>query len=99
MPILLVVMGFDYDAAVALSLCTVFGNYGMQFLINRNKPHPTVPRRTMIYWEAVLIMMPAQLGGSSLGVVRRIIFFLFCSRLSHLFTYLHIQFFSVSRRL
>ncbi len=69
MPILLVVMGFGYDDAVALSLCSVFGNSGCQFLINRNRAHPNNPRRPMIYWEAVLIMMPSQLGGSILGVV------------------------------
>merc|ERR1719265_2984157 len=33
------------------------------------QPHPTVPQRPLIHYEMALLLLPAMLGGNSLGVV------------------------------
>ena len=68
-PILYSIIGFDYDTAVVLSACTLMGNYLLQFLINLDKRHPCDPTVPLIYWDAVLIMLPAELGGANVGVI------------------------------
>ena len=68
-PILLVVLRFTYSESVLLSLATVAGNYMAQFLLNHNLRHPAAPSRPLIYWDAVLILLPAQLGGSNIGAI------------------------------
>ena len=68
-PILLVVFGYEYQQAVIFSLSTVLGNYVSQVYLNWRKRHPYDPRRPLIYWDAVLLLLPAQLGGSNIGVV------------------------------
>ena len=62
LPIYLVLYGFSYDRAVVLSLVTVMGNYMSQVGINLQKRHFSKPSRPLIYWDCVLILMPAQLG-------------------------------------
>ena len=52
---------------VVFSLCTVLGNYISQSYINWNARHPKDPKRPLIYWDAVLVLLPAQLGGANLG--------------------------------
>ena len=51
-------------------------NYGRLFhciichvLVNWSRRHPAKPNRPLIYWDMILIMEPAQLGGSNLGVI------------------------------
>eukprot|EP00601_Ochromonadales_sp_CCMP2298_P011937 CAMPEP_0173246680 /NCGR_PEP_ID=MMETSP1142-20121109/17463_1 /TAXON_ID=483371 /ORGANISM="non described non described, Strain CCMP2298" /LENGTH=135 /DNA_ID=CAMNT_0014178953 /DNA_START=232 /DNA_END=636 /DNA_ORIENTATION=+ len=68
-PILYSIMGFDYDVAVILSLCALMGNYLLQVLINLDKRHPTSPTTPLIYWDAVLVLLPAELGGANLGII------------------------------
>jgi len=68
-PIFLVVFGYTYQQAVVFSLCTVLGNYISQVYVNWRKRHPYDPRRPLIYWDAVLLLLPAQLGGSNIGVI------------------------------
>lgn len=68
-PILLVLFGFDYKTAVILSLCTVLGNYISQMTVNWNKSHPLNNARPLIYWDVVLVFLPAQLGGGNIGVI------------------------------
>ena len=68
-PIFLVIFRYSYNEAVILSLCTVLGNYVSQVALNWNKRHPADQRRPLIYWDAVLILLPAQLGGGSIGVI------------------------------
>jgi len=68
-PILLVVFGFNYDVAVVLSQCTVLGNYIIQSTINFRKHHPIEKSRPLIYWDIVLTLLPAQIGGSNIGVI------------------------------
>lgn len=68
-PILINVFGFEYQDAVVLSLCTLMGNYMLQVLINLERRHPTSPQKPLIYWDAILILLPSELGGSNLGVL------------------------------
>lgn len=68
-PILLVFFQFDYKTAVVLSLCTVLGNYTSQSTVNFNKRHPYKQSRPLIYYDAVLCLLPAQIGGSNIGVI------------------------------
>eukprot|EP01035_Chromulina_nebulosa_P017316 gene17316-22857_t len=68
-PIFLVIFKFSYEKSVVLSLATVFGNYLIQVIINWRKVHPFNNSRPLIYWEAVLCLLPAQLGGSNIGVI------------------------------
>jgi len=55
--------------AVILSLCTVLGNYVAQTSLNYKKYHPYCKRRPLIYWDVVLVLLPAQLAGSHIGVL------------------------------
>jgi uncharacterized membrane protein YfcA len=68
-PILMNIFGFSYKKAVVLSLCTLMGNYLLQVLINIERRHPTSPTKPLIYWDAVLLLLPSELGGSNLGVL------------------------------
>ena len=62
-------VGFDYDDATVLSECTIIGSYIIQTIINWPKHHPVDKTRHIIYWDAVLILLPAQIGGSNIGVI------------------------------
>ena len=68
-PLLLVIGGYSYREAVVFSLCTVLGNSLAQSIINWPLSHPYVKRRPLIYWEIILFLLPAQLGGSNVGVI------------------------------
>eukprot|EP01035_Chromulina_nebulosa_P018230 gene18230-23900_t len=68
-PLLLVIIGFPYKTCVVLSLCAVLGNHCSQTTINWFKSHPFDVSRPLIYWDVVLIFLPATLGGTTLGVV------------------------------
>ena len=52
-----------------LSLAAILGNTLLQLMINIRTRHPNCPKRSVIYWEMIAIMLPAELGGSNLGVV------------------------------
>lgn len=69
LPILIVIFGFDFKHSVVLSLCAVLGNIVSQFGLNFSARHPENLSRPLIYWEAVVILLPAQLAGSSIGVL------------------------------
>eukprot|EP00931_Biecheleriopsis_adriatica_P070503 TRINITY_DN4426_c0_g1_i1.p1 TRINITY_DN4426_c0_g1~~TRINITY_DN4426_c0_g1_i1.p1 ORF type:complete len:526 (+),score=83.34 TRINITY_DN4426_c0_g1_i1:33-1610(+) len=68
-PILMVISGFTMKEAVPLSHVAVMGNAVSQVLVNCRQRHPSSPVRPLIHWELALLMLPAQLSGSSLGVV------------------------------
>jgi hypothetical protein len=68
-PILIVVFGFGFTKAAVLSLWTVFGNILAQFSLNYNARHPELMSRPLIYWDVVVVLLPAQLGGASIGVL------------------------------
>ena len=73
-PIIYFVMGVDFKTAVILSLCTLSGNYLFQVLINITKRHPILPTRPLIYYDIVLVLLPAELGGNNIGVIVASIF-------------------------
>jgi uncharacterized membrane protein YfcA len=68
-PLLLVLGRYSYHEAVVFSLCTVLGNHCAQSFINWPLSHPFVKMRPLIYWEILLFLLPAQLGGSNIGVL------------------------------
>ena len=67
-------MGFSFKTAVILSLCALAGNYLFQVMINIFKRHPIDPTRPLIYYDIVLVLLPAELGGNNLGVIMSTIF-------------------------
>lgn len=69
LPILVVIFGFGFSKAAVLSLWTVLGNILAQFSLNYNARHPEKLSRPLIYWDVVLVLLPAQLGGASIGVL------------------------------
>lgn len=68
-PILLILTDYSFHKCTVLSLCAVFGSYVAQSFLNWSKSHPFIPRRPLINWDLVLILLPAQLGGSHVGVL------------------------------
>lgn len=68
-PILLVVGKFSFQKASVLSLCCVLGNHVAQSSINWSRHHPLIKQRPLIYWDAILVLLPPILGGSNIGVI------------------------------
>ena len=66
-PVLLVILQYDYKEATVLSLCAVLGNHFSQTTINWSKSNPQLATRALIYWDLVMIFLPAQLAGSTLS--------------------------------
>ncbi len=68
-PILYYIFGYSFHESVILSLCTLAGNYLIQTFINIVRKHPKDKGRLLIYWDAILVLLPAELGGSNIGVI------------------------------
>jgi uncharacterized membrane protein YfcA len=68
-PIFVVILGFQFKTATILSLCTVLGNYISQIYVNWDRSHPLMITRPLIYFEIILVLVPAQLGGNNIGVI------------------------------
>ena len=68
-PILYSVFGFDYATAIVLSQCTLMGNYVLQVLINLDKRNPACAEKPLIYWDIILVLLPAELCGANLGSI------------------------------
>lgn len=68
-PILLLVFGYSLKTSIALSLCVVLGNAFAQTLLNIRKRHPKRMELPLIFWELVLLLLPAQMGGSNIGTI------------------------------
>ena len=66
--IMLVIFQFQWQTAVVLSISAVAGNTIAQVAINFRKRHPFEESRPLMYWDALLILLPAQLGGANVGV-------------------------------
>lgn len=66
-PILLLIFGYSFDTAVALSLCVVLGNAFAQFLLNIQHSNPFNKRNPLIWPELMIVLSPAQFGGSNFG--------------------------------
>ena len=73
-PILYFIMGLSFKTAVILSLCTLAGNYLLQVIINIFKKNPIIRTRPLIYYDVVLVLLPAELGGNNIGVIISLIF-------------------------
>ena len=63
------ILDHSFKEAVVLSLATILGNTLMQLAINVRARHPNKAKRSVIYWDMIAIMLPAELGGSNLGTV------------------------------
>ena len=69
-PLLMLVMNFDvWEEAVPLSHIMVFGNAIAQNAVNLRRHHPLQPGRPLVDFAAPILLLPAQLGGNSLGVL------------------------------
>lgn len=73
-PILLIIFRFSFEMSVVFSLCVVLGNALAQTLLNLGKRHPHSNRAPLIFWELVIVLLPAQMGGSNIGSVLSNIF-------------------------
>ena len=68
-PVLMLSGGFLVSEAVPLSHMAVLGNAVAQNLINAPRRHPHSRARALIDLDVALLMLPAQLGGNTLGVL------------------------------
>ena len=69
-PLLMLIMNFEvWEEAVPLSHMIVFGNAIAQNIVNLQRKHPLMPNRPLVDFSAPLLLLPAQLGGNSLGVL------------------------------
>ena len=68
-PLLMLSGGFLVTESVPLSHVAVFGNAIAQNLVNFRRRHPHDPSRALIDYDVPLLLLPAQLGGNSLGVL------------------------------
>mmetsp|Transcript_65612 Transcript_65612/g.125131 ORF Transcript_65612/g.125131 Transcript_65612/m.125131 type:complete len:531 (-) Transcript_65612:34-1626(-) len=68
-PLLMVLDDFTMKEAVPLSHVAVMGNAIAQVIFNVRARHPASPYRPLIHYEFAFLMLPAQLTGSSMGVV------------------------------
>jgi uncharacterized membrane protein YfcA len=68
-PILTLIYGFSFKESIVFSSCTLLGNFLSQIMVNWRKAHPYKPSRPLIYFSVVLILLPAQLGGSNIGAI------------------------------
>merc|ERR1719181_2401142 len=60
---------FNIKEAVPLSHSAVMGNALMMLFFNGPQRHPFCPQRPLIHYELALVLMPAMLAGSNLGVL------------------------------
>ncbi len=69
LPVLLLIFGYSFKTSVCLSLCVVLGNAMAQSAINLTRRHPTDARFPLIFWELIIVLLPAQMGGSNIGSI------------------------------
>lgn len=62
---------FDYSLndAKVYSLSCIFGNTFLQVVINCQKRHPLSNLKPIVHWSILLVLLPAEIGGSNLGVL------------------------------
>lgn len=73
-PMLMIWSKFNIKEAVPLSHSAVMGNALMMLFFNAPQRHPFCPERPLIHYELALVLMPAMLAGSNLGVITGKIF-------------------------
>src|SRR4051812_33485612 len=69
LPVLLLIFGYSFKTSVILSLCVVLGNAMSQSAINLSKRHPVDAKYPLIFWELIIVLLPAQMGGSNIGSI------------------------------
>ncbi|CAE7514812.1 unnamed protein product [Symbiodinium natans] len=68
-PLLMMLNRFTIKEAVPISHIAVMGNALSQLLVNTRLRHPSMPLRPLIHYEVAAVLLPAMLGGNSLGIV------------------------------
>lgn len=68
-PLLMMLNRFTIKEAVPISHIAVMGNALSQLFFNTRLRHPSMPLRPLIHYEMAAILLPAMLGGNSLGIV------------------------------
>lgn len=68
-PLLMMLNRFTIKEAVPISHIAVMGNALSQLLVNTQLRHPSMPLRPLIHYEVAAVLLPAMLGGNSLGIV------------------------------
>jgi len=68
-PLLMMLNRFTIKEAVPISHIAVMGNALSQLLVNTRLRHPSMPMRPLIHYEIAAVLLPAMLGGNSLGIV------------------------------
>jgi len=66
-PIFLLIFGYSFKRSAINSYYVVLGNAFAQSLLNIGRNHPKFHAYPMIFWEFVCMLLPAQIGGSSIG--------------------------------
>ena len=68
-PLLILIVGLSPKEAVPISQAMIFGGSIVNLFMNYRSRHPTVPTRPLIDYDAVLILEPLMLLGTTVGVV------------------------------
>jgi uncharacterized membrane protein YfcA len=68
-PIFMAAFGYTYKQGVVYSNCTQIGNFVSQVIVNYPKHHPACKTRPLTYVEVILVLLPAQLMGSNVGLL------------------------------
>lgn len=73
-PIFLIIFQYAFTKGTHNSYFVQLGNALAQTTLNFGKHHPKNLRYPLIYWDFVAILLPAQLGGSTVGLILSKIF-------------------------
>jgi len=68
-PMLMLWSVFEIKEAVPLSHSAIVGNAFVMLFFNMPQRHPGAPQRPLIHYELALLILPAMLAGSNLGVL------------------------------
>lgn len=68
-PILSAIFGYSFKRSRTFSSCFLLGSYFSQIIVNFPRSHPHKSTRPLVYIELILILLPAQLGGSNIGSI------------------------------
>jgi uncharacterized membrane protein YfcA len=74
-PVIRIFFRFGVRDAVTISNCSIVVAGFMRFVFNINKPHPykfdlfNKPAGTIVYFDLCILMLPALIMGSTVGVI------------------------------
>jgi uncharacterized membrane protein YfcA len=69
MAILQSIFQYSLNDAKVYSLSCILGNTLLQVLINSQKRHPNDNSKPIVHWNLLLVLLPAEISGSNLGVL------------------------------